>query len=75
VEKFCEEERFLHAENLLQSVAQAANLRLRFTNIRAMRVRADGGTVRSEFDVRPHEFFRGVIRKRIHKLRTILGRS
>jgi len=71
VERLCEEKGWLHGEPLLKSVAEHANLKLGYTGLRAMRVRADGGTVRGEFDISAYEFVRGVARKRIHRVRSL----
>jgi hypothetical protein len=73
VQRLCEEKGFLHGEPLLKSVAEWANLKLGYTDLRAMRVRADGGTVRGEFDISAYEFVRGVARKRIRRLRAVFG--
>jgi hypothetical protein len=74
VEQFCAEKMYLNAEHLLSLAAARSNLRLRYTNLRAMRIRADGSTLREDFDLNPIVFARGVARKRIHRVRTALGR-
>jgi hypothetical protein len=73
VERLCADEGYLHGEPLLKSVAERANLRLGYTDVRAMRVRADGGTVRGEFDISAYQLVRGIARKRVHRIRTLLG--
>ena len=75
VERLCEDKSFLHGEPLLKSVAERANLKLGYTGVRAMRVRADGGTVRGEFDISAYEFVRGITRKRLHRLRTLFRKQ
>jgi hypothetical protein len=75
VERFCAERGYLHAEELLKSAAEWGNLQVGYTDMRAMRVRADGATIRGEFNVRLFEFVRGVMRKRIEKGRTTFGGS
>lgn len=71
VERLCEDKGFLHGEPLLKSVAERANLRLGYTGLRAMRVRADGGTVRGEFHISAYELVRGLARKRVHRVRSL----
>jgi hypothetical protein len=73
VERFCAEHGHLNAEELLASVANWAGLKLRYTNIRAMRIRADGATLRESFELPPPVFVRGIVRKRIHRLRTLVN--
>lgn len=75
VERFCAEEEMLHAETLLSRLVQWSDLRLRYTNLRAMRVRADGSTYRERFDLNPMTVARGIVRKRIEKVRVILGKQ
>jgi len=72
VPRFCEENGYLQAEDLLRSVAAWSDLKLAYTTLRAMRVRADGGTIREDFRLSPAVLARGMARKRIHRLRTIL---
>lgn len=69
VKRFCDENDYLNAEELLGSVARSTQLKLRYTDIRAMRVRADGATLRENFDLNPYIFVRGIARKRIEKVR------
>ncbi|WP_341632023.1 hypothetical protein [Sphingomonas agri] len=74
VEEFCAETGHLNAEELLSYVAAKTSLRLRYTNMRAMRIRADGATLREGFELPPPIFVRGIVRKRVHRLRTIIRR-
>lgn len=64
-ERFCEENGYLNAEQLLKSVAEWRGLGLGYTSLRALRVRATGVSVRGEFKVSRTEWLRTVTRKRL----------
>jgi hypothetical protein len=74
VTNFCAARGHLNAEELLDYVARRAELKLRYSNIRAMRVRADGATLREGFDLNPYVVLRGIMRKRMEMVRLKLVR-
>jgi hypothetical protein len=72
VERFCAVHGYLNAEELLENAARSSGLKLRYTNVRAMRIRADGATLRERFDLSPYVVVRGIARKRIERVRRLL---
>ena len=75
VERFCEENGHLNAEELLKSVAEWNRLALGYTSLRAFRVRANGVSIRGEFEVSKTEWLRTVARKRLQDAVRVVGRS
>lgn len=72
VARHCEADGMMNGERLLSRVAQWSDLRLRYTNLRAMRVRASGSTIRERFDLNPIIVGRAMARPRIEKARALL---
>ena len=70
VDSFCRTYGWLQAESLLKVEAEREGLSLATTPLRALRVRANGATVRerSEIKLRPFEMVRAVSRKRLARL-------
>jgi len=75
VQRFCEENGHLNAEELLKSVAHWNQLALEYTSLRAFRVRANGVSIRGEFEVSRTEWLRTVARKRLQDAVRFVARS
>jgi len=75
VKRFCEENGHLNAEELLKSVAEWNQLALDYTSLRAFRVRANGVSIRGEFEVSRMEWLRTVARKRLQDTVRYIARN
>lgn len=68
VTAFSEERGYLSGEGLVAFAAEKNQLKLGFTGVRAMRVRATGATWREEFKLTPWQLGRSIARKRLARI-------